>query len=265
MGCEELKPDYLLYAIGAMNDPERSEIGAHLENGCETCTSGVREARALAYSVGALVDGPEPPRELRGRVLAISGVAGRRAPAPPMLLPKRPLWARPMAAWQGWALAATCLAFALVPAFLWRRAVSNYDAGAAAAAAALANERRSEAGLREQLAQLQSGPSLRVDPIVPLELERGVPGEGGKQVSVARGVAAVVLALPSDLVRQASEAELRNASNTTIRSISPLTAADSDATGLTIDAKLLPEGSYSLVLRARERTVARFPFRVVRR
>ena len=61
----ELKPDYMLFAIGALEEPECGEIRAHLESGCETCASGVREARALAYSMGALVPGPEPPTSNR--------------------------------------------------------------------------------------------------------------------------------------------------------------------------------------------------------
>jgi hypothetical protein len=264
MRCHELKPDYMLYAIGAMGEPERSEICAHLEGGCETCTSGLREARALVYSMGALVDGPEPPRELRDRVLAIAGSPERR-PAALRTPSKQSFWARPIAAWQGLALAAACLALALVPAFLWRRAIRDSEARQASVNAALANEQRSKAELRDQLAKLQGGPSLRADLVVPLELERGVPGEAVKEVSIPSGVAAVVLALPPDLMRQSSGAELRDASGLIVRSVSPLPATDADATGLTIDARLLPAGNYSLVLRAGERTIARFPFRVERR
>jgi hypothetical protein len=150
-----------------------------------------------------------------------------------------------------------------VPAFLWRRAIGDIEARQTSSKTALDSERRSAAELRDQLAKLQSGSSLRADPIVALELERGVPGEAVKQVSIPRGATAVVLALPSDLVRQASGAELRDASGQIIRSVSPLPAAQSDAMGLTIDARLLPAGRYSLALRAGERAIARFTFRVV--
>src|SRR5262249_33837775 len=154
MRCQELKPDYMLYAIGAMDEPERSEIRVHLESGCETCVSALQEARALAYSMGALVDGPEPPRQLRSRVPASSGAADRRAPALSGLVPKRSFWARPIAAWQGLALAGACLILALVPAFLWRRAVGDIEARQASTNAALDNERRSAAELRDELAKL---------------------------------------------------------------------------------------------------------------
>jgi hypothetical protein len=265
MRCDELKPDYMLYAIGAMEEPERSEIHAHLQSGCETCNSGLQKARALAYSMGALVDGPEPPRELRSRVLAISWAAGRPTPAQRILAPKQSFWARPIAAWQGLALAGACLALALVPAVLWLRATEDSAARQASTNAALAGERRAESDLRSQLATLQDGHSLRADPIIALELERGASDTAVKQISIPSGTAAIVLALPSDLVRQASEAELRDSSGQIIRSVSPLPHADSDATGLTIDARLLPPGSYILELRASAHTVARFPFRVERR
>jgi anti-sigma-K factor RskA len=78
MSCEELRPDYVLYALGVLEDPERSEVRAHLERGCADCTAGVREARSWAYAMGASVDGPAPPRELRERVLAIAGVPQRK-------------------------------------------------------------------------------------------------------------------------------------------------------------------------------------------
>ncbi|MGA2119902.1 MAG: anti-sigma factor [Bryobacteraceae bacterium] len=73
MTCDELRPDYLLYALGALEEPERSEVRAHLERGCGTCTAGLGEARALAFAMGASGDGPAPPRQLRGRILAAAG------------------------------------------------------------------------------------------------------------------------------------------------------------------------------------------------
>jgi anti-sigma-K factor RskA len=71
--CDELRPDYVLYAIGVLEEPEKSELRAHLDRGCENCTAGIREARQLATSIGASAGGPEPPRGLRNRVLAAAG------------------------------------------------------------------------------------------------------------------------------------------------------------------------------------------------
>jgi anti-sigma-K factor RskA len=75
VNCEELRPDYLLYALGVLEDPERTEVRAHLDRGCADCTAGVREARSWAYAMGASVEGPAPPRRLRRRVLSIAAAA----------------------------------------------------------------------------------------------------------------------------------------------------------------------------------------------
>jgi len=277
MNCEELRSDYWLYAIGAMGDPEAGEMRAHLARGCENCTEGLRQAHALAYSMGAVLNGPELPRELRGRVLAISGAiseenspwpaagigdSGARNARPASRRP--PFWARPIAAWQGFALAMGCVILALAPGVLWYRALSQSRAAQAAAGALLAREQRNAASLREQVASLEGDAALRAVPIFSLELERGAgtPEEALKQLSIPRGAASIVLALPTDLVRQASAAELRNAAEETIWTVSPLPAGDSDSTGLTIAARLVPPGRYAVVLRAGERTVARLLFQV---
>jgi hypothetical protein len=221
MTCEELQPDYLLYAMGTMAEPESTELRAHLDRGCAACTEGLRQAQALAYSLGAGVDGPEPPRALRNRVLAISAPEQRRAPVFP---------------WQQWALAAG-IVVALLPGFFFYRELSE-------SRALLAKEHLSSAAV----------------PIFGLELERGASGEPLKQLAIPQGVNAIVLALPSDLVRQATSAELRNASGQTIWTAAPLPASAADSTGLTISAQLLPPGRYAIVLRAGNQPLVTLPF-----
>jgi hypothetical protein len=44
MNCEELRDHYERYALGVAAQPERGEIRAHLDRGCEVCTSGVNRA-----------------------------------------------------------------------------------------------------------------------------------------------------------------------------------------------------------------------------
>jgi hypothetical protein len=78
MTCDELRPDYLLYALGVLEEPERSEVRTHLARNCEACTAGLREARGLAFAMGAGVQGPNPPDRLRGRILAAAGGIPRR-------------------------------------------------------------------------------------------------------------------------------------------------------------------------------------------
>lgn len=73
MTCDELQPDYVLFAMGVLDDPERSEIRAHLDRGCDVCTSGMSEARAWVYALGASTEGPAPPKRLRNRILASAG------------------------------------------------------------------------------------------------------------------------------------------------------------------------------------------------
>ena len=75
MTCDELRSDYLHFALGTLEEPEQSELRAHLARGCETCTAGIREARQMAYGMGASVEGPAPSRALRGRILAAAGGA----------------------------------------------------------------------------------------------------------------------------------------------------------------------------------------------
>jgi hypothetical protein len=247
MTCEELQPDYLLYAMGTMGEPEARELREHLDRGCAACTEGLRRAHAMAYSMGAVLAGPDAPRALRGRVLAISAENHRTQALP--------FWARPVALWQGWALAAAALVLALIPGFVWYHELSESRARQAATTALLAEERRSSASIRAA--------SRGAVPIFALELERG--GGGGetfKKLAIPRGAGAVVLAMPADLARQASAAELRNASGQTVWTASPLPAGDADSTGLTVAGQLLSPGRYVVVLLAGDRTLARLPFEV---
>lgn len=78
MNCEDLRSEYLLYALGTLEDPERSELRAHLERGCANCTAGLKEARLVAFGLANAVEGPEPPRALRLRILASAGAAPQK-------------------------------------------------------------------------------------------------------------------------------------------------------------------------------------------
>jgi hypothetical protein len=78
MNCDELRSDYMLYALGTLEEPERSELRAHLERGCDNCTAGLKEACLMAYGLGAAAEGPEPPRRLKLRILAAAGAAPQK-------------------------------------------------------------------------------------------------------------------------------------------------------------------------------------------
>jgi|HubBroStandDraft_1064217.scaffolds.fasta_scaffold02405_6 anti-sigma-K factor RskA len=73
MTCDELRDSYEIYALGIADEPESSEIRAHLDRDCPTCVPGVRGARELTTLIGAVAPLAEPPARLRKRVLAIAG------------------------------------------------------------------------------------------------------------------------------------------------------------------------------------------------
>jgi anti-sigma-K factor RskA len=78
MSCDELREHYELYAIGAADDPERSEIRAHLRRECEVCMEGMRRARELPALLGGTATPAAPSPKLRRRILASAGYEERR-------------------------------------------------------------------------------------------------------------------------------------------------------------------------------------------
>ncbi len=79
MTCDELRDHYELYAMGLAEEPEASEIRAHLERDCPTCVPGVRRARELMALLGAAAPPAEPSARLRQRVLGGGGGAACQA------------------------------------------------------------------------------------------------------------------------------------------------------------------------------------------
>src|ERR1700680_4115792 len=77
MNCEELQDHYELFAIGVAEEPERGEIRAHLNRGCEVCMAGVKGAMEIAALVGSTAPPAQPPKHLRRRILASVGVERR--------------------------------------------------------------------------------------------------------------------------------------------------------------------------------------------
>ncbi len=78
MTCDELRDEYEAFALGIAEDPERAGIIEHLAEQCPTCTHGVREAAAVVAAMSSLGHQTQPPRALRGRVLAMVGAPGGR-------------------------------------------------------------------------------------------------------------------------------------------------------------------------------------------
>ena len=85
MTCDELRDDYELYALGVLDEPERSELGEHLRSGCPRCSPGVDRARRLVAQLAADTPDAKPPGRLRKRVLNSIGAQPPGFPWAPLL------------------------------------------------------------------------------------------------------------------------------------------------------------------------------------
>src|ERR1700761_9743982 len=77
MNCPELQDHYELYALGLADDPEREEIRAHLDRGCEVCITEMKRAREMVALLGGNSAPASPSPKLRRRILASVGVEQR--------------------------------------------------------------------------------------------------------------------------------------------------------------------------------------------
>jgi hypothetical protein len=78
MNCNELREHYELYAIGVAEEPERTEIRAHLERHCEVCMQAMKRAREVVALLGGAAPPAAPSAALRRRILASVGAEQRR-------------------------------------------------------------------------------------------------------------------------------------------------------------------------------------------
>lgn len=79
MNCDELRDQYGAWALGIAEDPERSEIAAHLARNCPQCLAGIRSAMATTAAFSGAVAESEPPKRLRRRVVAMVAPEPKRA------------------------------------------------------------------------------------------------------------------------------------------------------------------------------------------
>src|ERR1700729_395195 len=70
MICDELQQDYTAYALGIADDPERSEIAAHLARECPACVPGIRSAMATVTVMAGGGPVENPPAYFCRRVVA---------------------------------------------------------------------------------------------------------------------------------------------------------------------------------------------------
>ena len=77
MNCEQLRDHYELYAIGIAEEPERTEIRAHLDRDCDICMAGIKQALEIAALVGSTAPLSDPSAKLRKRILGSVGIEER--------------------------------------------------------------------------------------------------------------------------------------------------------------------------------------------
>jgi anti-sigma-K factor RskA len=77
MTCDELRDQYELYALGAMDAEERAELDAHMRREGDPCVDGVRRARELMASLALIAPESHPPARLRARVIGMAGAKER--------------------------------------------------------------------------------------------------------------------------------------------------------------------------------------------
>lgn len=103
------------YALGALDQDELEDFERHLA-GCEQCRTQLAELEEAATALAYAAEGPEPPQELRERILEAARRDGR---ATVIRFPKRS-WLLPAAT-----AAAAVAAVAAVAVGLWARSLSN--------------------------------------------------------------------------------------------------------------------------------------------
>lgn len=79
MTCDELRGFYELYALGLLEDPERSEAAAHIGRNCPNCVPEYKKARELNAVLLASLPEAAPSPQLRRRILASVGAGPGRS------------------------------------------------------------------------------------------------------------------------------------------------------------------------------------------
>jgi len=137
MTCEELREQYELYALGALEHEERLELDAHMRRANDPCVEGVRRARERMTSLALLSPESQPPVRLRAKIVNMAGE------------PRRGWnWAAP------WAVATACLAMVA----LWLGITRRDEARG------LADLRPESQGRAAELARLTEAFALMNDP-----------------------------------------------------------------------------------------------------
>jgi anti-sigma-K factor RskA len=73
MNCDELRDQYELYALGALEAEERAELDAHMRRPDDPCVDGVLRARERMTSLALIAPEAHPPARLRTKVVNMVG------------------------------------------------------------------------------------------------------------------------------------------------------------------------------------------------
>ena len=72
--CQEFAELYELYAMGALDEDDRTELEEHLATGCPACAGGIKHAASLVTLLATMPEQVQAPPRLRRRILASVGV-----------------------------------------------------------------------------------------------------------------------------------------------------------------------------------------------
>jgi len=78
MNCDQFQEVYELYALGLLEEPERTRLAEHLRKHCPTCRSGVQRALEQSATVSSTVSLVNPSPRLRQRI--VSSIGEKAAP-----------------------------------------------------------------------------------------------------------------------------------------------------------------------------------------
>ena len=78
MNHDELRDHYELYAIGAAEEPERTEIRDHLRRGCEVCMTEMKRAREFVTLLWGSA-APMAPQAMKPLLITSSGLIPKNA------------------------------------------------------------------------------------------------------------------------------------------------------------------------------------------
>jgi anti-sigma-K factor RskA len=169
--CQELAELYELYAMGALDGEEQTELEQHIGTGCAVCSDGIKHAAAMMQFLASMPEQAEVPSGLRKRIVASVGVS------------------KPSRGWMVWLAATAALAITAIWLAGW-----NLDQGRALDTA--------RAQIRRTTAELANA-QLALQFLNEPETKQAVFGQGKPQpprgsvlLNAQRGVLLIASHLP---------------------------------------------------------------------